>query len=113
MENKMTIKILKLVTGEELVADITFKAPIYKLVKPFALQMARDPNNENGQMQLALFPYAPYTKDHTVNIKQENVIWFEALPESMIKDYNTALVNLSVIRQDVEDPLSVTDVASR
>jgi hypothetical protein len=83
------------------------------LVKPFALQMARDPNNENGQMQLALFPYAPYTKDHTVNIKQENVVWFEDLPESMIKDYNTALVNLSVVRQDAEDSSGVTDVSPR
>ena len=109
----MTIKILKLVTGEELVADITFKTPIYKLVKPFALQMARDPNNENAPLQLALFPYAPYTKDHTVRIKQENVVWFEELPDSMIKDYNTALVNLSVIRKDAEDPLAVTDVAAR
>jgi hypothetical protein len=109
----MTIKILKLLTGEELVADITFNAPIYKLVKPFALQMARDPNDEKGPLQLALFPYAPYTKDHTLRIKQENVVWFEDLPESMIKDYNTALVNLSVVRQDTQDPLSVTDVTSR
>ena len=109
----MTIKILKLVSGEELVADITFNAPIYKLVKPFALQMARDPNNESGPLQLALFPYAPYTKDHTLHIKQENVVWFEGLPESMIKDYNTALVNLSVVRQDAEDLSGVTDVSPR
>ena len=75
--------------------------------------MARDPNDEKGPLQLALFPYAPYTKDHTLRIKQENVVWFEDLPESMIKDYNTALVNLSVVRQDTQDPLSVTDVTSR
>jgi|688.fasta_scaffold329817_1 hypothetical protein len=106
----MTIKILKLVSGEELVADITLNASIYKLVKPFALQMARDPNSDSGQMQLALFPYAPYTKDHTVHINREKVVWSEELPESMIMDYETALINLSVSRQNAPDDSDITDV---
>jgi hypothetical protein len=106
----MTIKILKLVSGEELVADITLNASIYKLVKPFALQMARDPNSDSGQMQLALFPYAPYTKDHTVHINKEKVVWSEELPESMIMDYETALINLSVSRQNAPDDSDITDV---
>ena len=88
----MTIKILKLKTGEEIVADITVHGYEYTLVKPFVLQMA--PSN-NDQMQLALFPYAPYTKDHTIRVQQENIIWIEELPELMIKDYNTALANLA------------------
>lgn len=88
----MTIKILKLKTGEEIVADITVHGHEYTLNKPFVLQMAPSQNN---QMQLALYPYAPYTKDHTIHIRQENVIWFEDLPELMIKDYNKALVNLA------------------
>ena len=106
----MTIKILKLVSGEELVADITLNASIYKFVKPFALQMARDPNSDSGQMQLALFPYAPYTKDHTVHINKEKVVWSEELPESMIMDYETALINLSVSRQNAPDDSDITDV---
>ena len=106
----MTIKILKLVSGEELVADITLNASIYKLVKPFALQMARDPNSDSGQMQLALFPYAPYTKDHTVHINREKVVWSEELPESMIMDYETALINLSISRQNAPDDSDITDV---
>jgi len=109
----MTIKILKLITGQELVADITVNDPVYKLVKPFALQMARDPNDEKGPLQLALFPYAPYTKDHTLHIRKENVVWFEELPESMIKDYNSALINLSDVKQNAADPLAVTDVTAR
>jgi hypothetical protein len=104
----MTIKIMKLRTGEELVADITVKKNEFTLVKPFMLQMARDPRGSE-QMQLALFPYAPYTKDHTIHVQQENVVWFEELPESMIKDYQTALVNLSVRATQIEED-SVTDV---
>jgi hypothetical protein len=52
----MTIKILKLRTGEELVADITVKGDSFTLVKPFMLQMARDPRGQGSEMQLALFP---------------------------------------------------------
>jgi len=105
----MTIKILKLRTGEELVADITVKGDSFTLVKPFMLQMARDPRGQGNEMQLALFPYAPYTKDHIIHVGKHNVIWFEELPESMIKDYNTALVNLSVRAKQAEDD-SITDV---
>ena len=105
----MTIKILKLRTGEELVADITVKGDSFTLVKPFMLQMARDPRGQGDQMQLALFPYAPYTKDHTIHVVKHNVIWFEELPDSMIRDYNTALVNLSVTIKNQEDD-SITDV---
>ena len=99
---------MKLRTGEELVADITVHANDFTLVKPFMLQMARDPRG-GEQMQLALFPYAPYTKDHTIHVKDSDVIWFEELPESMIKDYQTALVNLSIRATQAEDD-SITDV---
>jgi hypothetical protein len=105
----MTTKILKLKTGEELVADITFKGQVYTLVKPFMLQMARDPSGQKQELQLALFPYAPYTKDHIIHVSKENVIWFEDLPESMIRDYNTALVNLAVTLKKHEDS-DITDV---
>jgi hypothetical protein len=109
----MTIKILKLASGEEVIGDITFSDPIYKVVKPFVLQMARDPNSETGQMQLALFPYAPYTKEHTVRVRKENTIWVEELPESMLRDYNTALVSLSVVQQEPANSSDVSDVLPR
>ena len=104
----MTIKILKLRSGEEIVADITVEGTEFTLVKPFMLQMARDPRGQSDQMQLALFPYAPYTKDHTVHVTKDNVVWFEELPESMIKDYKTALVNLSIKAMNPEN--DITDV---
>lgn len=105
----MTIKIVKLKTGEELVADITAgEKNELKLSKPFMLQMA-DNNRGMGEKQLALFPYAPYTKDHTVHIKYDNVVWLEELPESMIKDYGTALNNLNSLVRDKNDK-SITDV---
>ena len=105
----MTIKILKLKTGEEIVADITVRGDEYKLSKPFVLQMAKDNRGQNIEMQLALFPYAPYTKDHTIHLRQESVIWIEELPTTMINDYNTALENLNNFIRNTTDN-SITDV---
>ena len=50
----MSVKILKLLTGEELVADVKVLDDVVTLDKPFLLTMAKDPNDPNGEMQLAL-----------------------------------------------------------
>ena len=42
-------------------------------------------------------------------LKYDNVVWLEELPESMIKDYGTALNNLNSLVRDKNDK-SITDV---
>ena len=106
MENLM-IKILKLQTGEELVADMTMDMSSIKLVRPFVLTMA--PNREPGfeqEMTLALFPYAPYVVNHTIEVDAAKVMWVAELPESMIADYNRALTSLSVSMNKIEQELN-------
>ena len=49
----MSVKILKLLTGEELVADVKVLDGVVTLNKPFLLRMANDPNDPKGEMQLA------------------------------------------------------------
>jgi hypothetical protein len=107
----MIVKILKLSTGEELVAGVDVLGEVVTLTKPFLLTMAKDPNNPGGEMQLALFPYAPYVKDHTIKIDMKHLIWFAELPDTMIKDYNNALTSLKVTDVNfVEDegPVHIT-----
>lgn len=103
------IKILKLQTGEELVADMTMDISSIKLVKPFILTMApnREPGSEN-EMTLALFPYAPYVVNHTIEVDASKVMWIAELPESMIADYNRALTTLSVSLNNIEKSLKPT-----
>ena len=100
------IKILKLQTGEELVADMTMDASSIKLVRPFILTMA--PNREPGfeqEMTLALFPYAPYVVNHTIEVDASKVMWIAELPDSMIADYTRALTTLSVSLNKLEQEL--------
>jgi|LakMenEpi03Aug12_release.lakeMendotaPanAssembly.Ray.scaffolds.fasta_scaffold494451_2 hypothetical protein len=100
------IKILKLQTGEELVADMTMETASIKLVQPFILTMS--PNREPGfekEMTLALFPYAPYVVKHTIEVDASKVIWIAELPNSMIADYNRALENLNVTLSNIKQDL--------
>jgi len=102
MEKKMATKILKLISGEEIVADITVGKEEYTVHKPFHLSMARDPIKPDGDLQLALFPYAPYVQDHTLHISKSHVVWIEDSHASMIKDYARALSALSITDVNVK-----------
>jgi len=90
------IKILKLVTGEELVGDVSRMQDTVTISKPFMITMARDPVNPGGDMQLALFPYVPYVKDHKLHMDEKSIVWMTDLVESMEKDYNNALQSLKI-----------------
>jgi hypothetical protein len=90
------IKILKLVTGEELVGDVSRIQDTVTISKPFAITMARDPVNPGGDMQLALFPYVPYVKEHKLHLDEKSIVWMTDLVDSMVKDYNNALESLKI-----------------
>ena len=78
------IRILKLVTGEEIIGDsseahgeITVKKPCYIQIVP----SRADPE----QPAMALMPYAAYTKEHKVVIDISSIVWSE---EPLIELYN-------------------------
>ena len=104
------IKILKLQTGEELVADMSMETSSIKLVQPFILTMA--PNPEQGfetEMALTLFPYAPYVVNHTIEVDASKVIWISELPDSMITDYQRALTSLNDTLNKIKQELNNKD----
>jgi hypothetical protein len=92
----MTTKILKLISGEELIADVVIGKEEITVQKPFHLSMARDPKNPEGDLQLALFPYSPYVIKHTLHINKNKIIWMEDAHDSMIKDYARAIASLQI-----------------
>lgn len=90
------IRILKLITGEELVGDVSTLVDTLTVRKPFMITMARNPTDPAGDMQLALFPYVPYVKDHTIELDKKSIVWMSELVDSMVKDYNNALETLKI-----------------
>lgn len=82
------IKILKLVTGEELIATVKENNDGLLLDKPCVLQMV--PSRADPQQpQMALIPYAAYTVDHAVTVSKSSVVWTEEPVKELYNQYNT------------------------
>ena len=82
------IKILKLVTGEEVIGDVTESGSSLVIDKPCILQLMPSRSNPE-QPVMALIPYAPYTKEHRVTIDTKNVIWNEEPMKELYNQYNS------------------------
>ena len=82
------IKIVKLITGEELIADVT-GSEILTLSKPCVLQMV--PSRQNPeQPMMGMFPYAPYTEDHTIEVDRARIVWDAKPVKELYNQYNSA-----------------------
>lgn len=86
----MTVKILKLVTGEELLAtvSITNQGENYQIKN--AVMVALVPNRTNPQQpSIGLAPWMPYAENEPVSISKEHIV-YEAKPvKEMINQYNS------------------------
>jgi len=82
------IKVIKLVTGEEIVGDIDYRNGIEIVVtKPCAIVLVPSKSTPD-QHSMALIPYAGYAKDHTITLKAASIIWEADLQEDVYNQYN-------------------------
>lgn len=81
------IKIIKLSTGEELIGDVTDSNMGYKVVHPCMLQLI--PSRNNNEPTMGMFPYAIHTKEHTILVGKEHVIWTEEPVTDLYNQYNS------------------------
>ena len=83
------IKIVKLITGEELIADVTGNGTTMTLSKPCSLQMV--PSRQNpDQPIMGMFPYAAYTEDHCIDVDIDKIIWDAKPLKELYNQYNSA-----------------------
>ena len=83
------IKIVKLITGEELIADVTGGDITLTLSKPCVLQMV--PSRQNpDQPMMGMFPYAPYTEDHSIDVDVDKIVWDANPVKELYNQYNSA-----------------------
>lgn len=81
------INIIKLSTGEELIGDVSDSASKYKIVNPCMLQLI--PSRNNNEPTMGMFPYAVHTKEHTILVGKEHVIWMEEPVKELYNQYNS------------------------
>lgn len=85
----MTVQIVKLVTGEELIGDCVTSELSTTIRKPCLLQMVPSRSNPEQPM-MALIPYALYTEDHCIDVDIDKIIWIENPVKELYNQYNNA-----------------------
>lgn len=82
------IKVLKLVTGEELIGELDIINGFHIVKDPCVLTMV--PSRTNPQQPaMAMIPYAAYVKDNKVKIGSNFVMWCEEPVKDLYNQYNS------------------------
>jgi len=82
------IKILKLVTGEEIIGELNYTETKIEVTRPCAVMLISSKSTPD-QHSMALIPYAGYAKDHTITVDQRAVIWEAELEDSVYNQYQS------------------------
>ena len=91
------VKVLKLITGEEVIARVTEEknVDLITLEKPMTLQML-PPNTSTGQVGFALVPWMKAAKNEKVIISTEHIIAEDEGSEQTKKNYLQLVTGLSL-----------------
>jgi len=82
------LKIIKLVTGEEVIGDTSSVDSSLILKKPAVLQLVPS-RSDPTKASIALIPYAPYSDNSTLEINPDHVVWETKPIEELYNQYNS------------------------
>ena len=85
----MMIKIVKLITGEELIGDVTKTGGVYTIKQPCAIQLMPS-HADPSKTMIGLIPYASYTENFSIDVHEERAIWIEPPAKELYNQYNSA-----------------------
>lgn len=88
------VKILKLITGEEVLARVTEQRDLLDLDNPMTLQAV--PTNQQGQMGFALVPWLMSGKSTTISISIDHVIAQDDPKDQAEKNYLAQVTGLTL-----------------
>ena len=90
------VKILKLITGEEVIARVIAEENnLITLKKPMTLQMI-PPTTSTGQIGFALVPWMKAAKNERVTISIEHILTEDEASEQTEKNYLQMVTGLSL-----------------
>ena len=88
------VKILKLITGEEVMARVTEQRDLLELDNPMTLQAF--PTNQQGQMGFALVPWIMSGKSTKITISIDHVIAQDDPKDQAEKNYLAQVTGLTL-----------------
>ena len=90
------VKVLKLITGEEVITRATEKENnLITLEKPMTLQML-PPNTSTGQVGFAMVPWMKAAKNDKVVISVEHILVTDGASDQTEKNYLQVVTGLSL-----------------
>ena len=106
----MAVKILKFMSGEEVVGEVTKKGSRVYMKKPCAIMLINSRSTPD-QHSMALVPYAAYTKDHEIEIESRHVMWEAELVTDVLNQYNMLYGSgIQVVTGSVPQPPSTSQI---
>ena len=82
------IRLLKLITSEEIVGECTKRGSKIFVKRPCAIMLIQSKSTPD-QHSMALIPYAGYTKGHEVQIESKHIVWEAELDEDVLNQYTS------------------------
>ena len=89
------VKVLKLITGEEVIARATEENNLISLEKPMTLQML-PPNTSTGQVGFAMVPWMKAAKNDKTTISIEHILVTDEASDQTEKNYLQVITGLTL-----------------
>jgi hypothetical protein len=84
----MAIKLLRLKSGEDIVADIDENEEFITIENPAQVVPMGDP--KGGQMQMGFGPWVPFNKGKTVEIPRDWIVFIVEPADDIVDNYRQA-----------------------
>ena len=95
------IKVLKISTGEEVIADVEELGDKYELKNPLLLLMRMDETDEEGG-NVHFINYCPYSKEAIIHINKNEIIFTTEPNDKLLEYYNELNSNIIKPKTDIE-----------
>ena len=89
------VKVLKLITGEEVIARVSEENNLITLDNPMTLQMI-PPNTSTGQVGFAMVPWMKAAKNNKATISIDHVLVTDEASDQTEKNYLQVVTGLSL-----------------
>lgn len=100
----MSVKVVRLVSGEDVIADVDVDHNGYMLSNPALIVVQQ---TQDGRVGAAFAPFAPYAKDGKVRIFKSSVAGEMELDVKLINEYNRIFGSGIMIASANEIPNSI------
>ena len=82
----MTIKLVRLKSGEDLVADIDINTDAVTLENPAMIMPVGNPGAD-GQVQMGFGPWVPFAKSKTFEVPREHIVFIADPADDIVNNY--------------------------